>query len=285
MSGNWLQPVEPVVTQAYCDSLSAENEGGKAKAFDTTFRYSDVMGCSRAMSYRAAGVEPTDSMDGPELAIAKIGTLGHEEEQAAYLVKYPEAEVEVKSRHGDLISGHADIVHHPQVVELKFVPPYKFDLASGVGRSGRRTKAGWVPPERKQPAGPDLNHVCQAGFNAKGLGMTQVRIVYNTRVAVSIDKAEEIGLSSMERLAAEWIVPPDVWRPLVEAEAIRLERIRSIAAGGKLTPRVWEDKGVERLVDPDDNKFPCTYCDFKQRCRMDGPGVVPVEITKREATA
>lgn len=274
MSASWKIPVEPTVSREYCEAVLTQNHH-KPHAFDTTFRYSSVMSCSRSLSYDAAGLEPTDPMDGPSLAIAAQGSLLHEEVQNAYLKKYPDAETEARSQIKDLISGSADIFDGSEVVEIKTVGGYKFDLSVlGAPRYSRN---------KGNPKGPSLSHICQGALNAHALGAESVRIVYISREALSVVVAERLHFSSIERFAAEWLIPKDVWEPMAVAEIKRLRLIQGAVLNGKTTPRIWaDDDGKEKLIEPENTVYPCRYCDHYTRCIEDGPGVVP--ITK-EATA
>lgn len=279
MTGNWKIPVEPTITQDYCDALLAEDHH-KPHAFDTTFRYSSVAGCARAGSYDALRFEPTDPMDGPAIAVTGLGSEGHEKVQNAYLALHPDAEAEVASHIGDLISGSADIVHGPEVVEIKFLGGFAWDMAGGYIRFGK-----YKGHSNKGPKGPKRPHIIQAGMNAKALGCETIRLVYISREAISIPLAEQLGLNPVERFATEWVIPRSVWEPLVDEELERLHRIRNgVERGGRMAPRIWsDDDGKEKLLDPDTDVFPCLYCRHLGRCRQDGPGFIPVEITHKEA--
>jgi hypothetical protein len=274
-----MKTVDPKIGQAFAE-WSLEQNHAKAHAAATTFRFSSVMGCSRQAGYVAAQVPETDPMDGSSLAVAAMGSLLHEDIQTAVAKRWPGATFEGTGQLEDLISGHFDIdlSDDDEIVELKTVGAYKFDLAIGLFRS----------PGRGQPAkmrsdggkGPSLAHICQGGFNALAHGRKTVRIAYVSREAVSVKKAEEAGLGPIERFWAEWTFDQEVWGPLVEAEIARLAKIRALVATGVLPDRAdFDDAGKQVKVDPDKGHWRCSYCSHAQRCKLDGPGRIAVELS------
>jgi hypothetical protein len=279
MTEHWQYPsTDPVVSRAYTDALVAQDHS-KAYAADTSFRFSSPRPCARAAGYGLAGVPATDAFDGPSLVVMGMGTRGHEDVQAAYAEKYPNAEFETKAQLGDLTSGHVDIdnADMDEITELKFVGAFKFDQAIGLQRKSYK---------RGDPKGPSLDHICQGGFNARSRGRSNVRIVYFSREAVSVPLSRKVGLTSTDRIAAEWVIPEDVWGPIVDAALSRLEDIRATVEQGNLPDREdWDDKAGKWFEpDPDAPRphWRCNgYCEFAHQCRMDGPGVIPIP-TRRE---
>lgn len=271
-----MRSADPTIGQAFAEWMVAQDHH-KDHAAATPFRFSSVMGCARQLGYVAAGVESTDPMDGASLAITGMGSLLHEDIQKAVAERWPNATFEGKGSVGDLISGHYDIEYGDEIVEIKTVGAYKFDLSIGLRRSAGYGKPAYIKPEGG--AGPDESHICQAGFNALAHGKSTVRIVYLSREAVSVQKAAEAGLSSVDRFWAEWVFTEDVWRPLVDAERARLEAIRLAVDAGFIPDRQDFDHGKEITPDPDNGWWRCLYCSHAHQCKLDGPGPIPIELS------
>ena len=89
-------------------------------------------------------------------------------------------------------------------------------MAIGLTRSPGKGKPAYIKEAGGQ--GPRIGDICQGGFNAVAHGRKNVRIIYLSREAVSIGKAEQAGLGSVERFWAEWLIPFDDWMPLRQAE-------------------------------------------------------------------
>ena len=270
-----MKTATPKIGEAYSEWMSAQDHH-KDHAALTTFRFSGVMGCSRQLGYLAAGYEQSDPMDGSSLAITAMGSLLHEDIQEAIAKRWPDATFEGRGQVGDLISGRydVDLPEDDELVELKTVGAYKFDLAIGLFRS----------PGKGQPArlrsdggkGPSLAHICQGGFNAAAHGRSTVRIVYVSREAVSVQKADEAGLDHIARFWAEWTFEPKVWEPLVLAETERLAKIRALVDDGQLPDRSdIDDNGKPMKIDITKH-WRCKYCSFAQKCKADGPGRIAI---------
>ena len=164
------------------------------------------------------------------------------------------------------------------MIEIKTVGGYKFDRSIGLFRSPGRGQPARMRPEGGE--GPSKPHICQAGANARAIGRATVRIVYLSREAVSVKKSEQAGLKGVDRFWAEWTFPESVWGPLVEAETIRLEKIRTLVGNGMLPDRQdFDDDGKMIKVDPETH-WRCDYCSFAHRCKMDGSGRIPVLLSK-----
>lgn len=266
-----MRTVEPRIGRAYAEWLSAQDHR-KDHAADTPFRFSGVMGCSRALGYQAAKLPETNPMDGSSLAITDMGSLLHEDVQMAWSQVSPSSVFETGAELGDLISGHVDIDDpaSDEVVEIKTVGAYKFDLAIGLFRSPGRGK----PAELRSDGGkgPSKAHICQGGMNAQARDRRTVRIVYISREAVSVKKAQEAGLGPIERFWAEWTFGPEVWKPLVAAETARLAKIRALVEAGQVPDRQDFDDAGKMIRPNPDNHWRCLYCSFKDRCVSDGPG-------------
>ena len=275
-----MRTTTPKIGQAFTEWM-LEQDHHKDHAGDTPFRFSDVMNCSRQLGYKAAGLPMTDAMDGSSLAVTAMGSLLHEDIQKAVAARWPDMTFEGKGIVRDLISGHYDIddPEGDESIEIKTVGAYKFDLSIGLFRSPGRGQPARMRPEGGQ--GPSTSHICQGGFNARAHGRSTVRIVYLSREAVSVNKAEEAGLGSVERFWAEWTFPESSWGPLVDAETIRLEKIRALIAGGILPDRQAFDDKTNKAFKPEPGVWPlCGYCAQEHRCRVDGPGRVAIAISR-----
>ena len=275
-----MRTAEPKIGQAFSEWMVAQDHH-KDHAGLTTFRFSGVMGCTRQLGYYAAGAEESDPMDGSSLAVTAMGSLLHEDIQAAIAIRWPDATFEGRGQVGDLISGHydVDLPDDDELIEIKTVGAYKFDLSIGLFRS----------PGKGQPArlrtdggkGPSLAHICQGGFNAAAHGRSRtVRIVYVSREAVSVQKADEAGLGPIERFWAEWTFGREVWEPLVKNETERLAKIRALVADGQLPDRSDLDDNAKPVKIDIDTHWRCKYCSFAQRCKMDGPGRIAIPRLK-----
>lgn len=243
--------------------------------------FSQSMKCSRQLGYKVAGLEPTDPMDGSSLAVTRMGRLLHEEIQEAVISTYLTAECETIGTVGDLIWGYVDIDNPEldEVVEIKTVGAFAFDMAIGLTRSPGKGKPAYIKEAGGQ--GPRIGDICQGGFNAVAHGRKNVRIIYLSREAVSIGKAEQAGLGSVERFWAEWLIPFDDWMPLVQAETERLAKIRADVESGLLPQRMGYDERAGKFIQVDPEKWPlCGYCPQQHRCKMDGPGLVPVALSR-----
>ena len=279
----------PKIGEAFAEWMVAQDHH-KDHAADTPFRFSGVMGCARAMGYQAAKLPETDPMDGSSLAITAMGSLLHEDIQKAVGLRWPKATFEGKGvvrttpydidDSIEIISGHYDIdlPEDDEIVEIKTVGAYKFDLSIGLFRSPGRGKKAYIRSDGGK--GPSKSHICQAGMNALAHGRSNVRIVYLSREAVSVQKAKDAGLGPVERFWGEWAFGTDVWLPLVEAEIANEEKILALVQSGILPDRADYDDNAKlvKIVDTATH-WRCSYCPQATRCLMDGPGRVPVEIS------
>jgi hypothetical protein len=275
-----VKTAEPKIGTVFTEWMLAQDHR-KDHAAETTFRFSGVMGCARAAGYAAAGLSETNPMDGSSLAITAMGSLLHEDIQAAVHERWPNATFEGKGQVGDLVSGHydVDLPDDDELVEIKTVGAYKFDLAIGLFRSPGKGKPAFIKPTGG--SGPSKAHICQGGFNAAAHNRSRVRIVYVSREAVSTKKARQAGLDSVGRFLAEWVFGREVWEPLVVAETDRLAKIRAIIATGSIPDRsAFDDQGHMMKVDPETH-WRCSYCAYTKRCMADGPGRVPIEISRK----
>ena len=107
--------------------------GSKPTALGTPMRYSSAHGCSRQMAY-AAVAQPTEVWDVASTWVTRLGTLIHEELQAAILEQHPNARFEVASQVNDYISGSVDGIVGNTVLEIKTVGNYVWQQQTGLGQ-------------------------------------------------------------------------------------------------------------------------------------------------------
>lgn len=282
---------EPDVVDSYVRELAdkAASEGEKAKAFDTPFRCSSVHSCGRKQVYSALGLEPDTKTDRASLVVMDLGTVVHELVQDAVGRRYPDAQFECQVTVSGLVSGHCDIwlPSRSEVVELKTVGRYAYEEAMGVThpRPGRQSA-------RETPFGPKLGHITQAAMYAWGLGAETVRIGYICKEAFSPGIQERMGLSVLDRVMAEWVIPKAVWAPLAKAELLRLADLKAYVDGGFIPERIAvDDHGHQTQIDPEAEQRRALYreswmcrgfCGYRDRCIADGPAAAPVELRKKE---
>lgn len=278
---DWRYPVAvPTFTDSYARELveRAASEPEKPQAFDTFTRYSSAGACARQMAYRYLGAPPDRLMDPAGEVVMDLGTMLHELLQDAIGRRFPDAEFEVPTRIGHLVSGHCDAVLAPLLFEYKTVGAYAFDKAIGLNRKGYRMGT---------PEGPKIAHVIQAGLNARALDCTTLVIGYLSKEAVSAPLAEKVGMRPLDRILAEWEIAEHVWEPLVDKELARIESAYDIVQHGVLPERIEVmDDGSHVVIDPLAQRphWRCNgYCPFRYRCEEDGPGTVSIPVELRRA--
>jgi hypothetical protein len=260
---------EPIFTHVLVAALREERlaEGPKAQAFETHFRHSDAGKCSRHLALKLAGVCESNPFDLASDWVTSLGTLLHEQWQEALLAKYPDAQVEVKVRNGDLSSGHIDLLvtinGKTFCYELKTRNGYAFSKAVGVVK----TRGGALV----HPAGPSSSHVIQASLNALGCNADYAVIGYLALESISIQVAANLGLGVLDRILAEWVIPRDVYEGIAHTELERLEAIRYAVQDQATIPMgvgIGDDYEAVAL-DPNSKFRPwqCTYCSHLDICK------------------
>lgn len=267
-----------MLTQILAEAIREENiEAGKRpKAFDTIFRHSDSGNCIRAMALSHWDYPETDPPDLADELVMWIGRTVHEFFQRALVKRYPDAQVEVKVRHGDLTSGHLDalVVIHAEGVticyELKTKNATAFDKAAGQDRRK------WIMAEAE---GPKLGEIMQGGLNALAAGADLLIIGYMGTEALSKGFADKHGLDELRRIMAEWHYSRAEFEPLALAELDRLAEGRAWIDDDQVPPR-WglNDKGYSVELEPARGQYPCSYCRYRSLCGFAGPGPVPHPI-------
>ncbi len=304
---------EPRFVQALAEAWADEKDDDKPTALGTRVRLSDAGACARKIAYVAAGIAKSDPMDLTGVWNTSLGTLLHEQWQEkleAYVTAwaadaYPThritVEIEPKVGHDDLdASGHLDAVitvHHAGeyvedpntgqgehldiviVYELKTIGGYGFKAA--VGRARRGTPA----------EGPKTEHQMQAALNGLSRDADQVVIGYLAKECISVNQGKD--LTDLDRFAAEWTLPRDVYEPIAHAEKARLNGILKILDDkGELAARKFPtlDPRAE-IVDPTTGRWEitrdgtvadtgtwwaCGYCSHRTLCATTKPGRIPV---------
>lgn len=286
------------------DEWAAERDGDKATALGTPFRHSDAGKCARAISYTAAGIPRSDPMDLPGVWNTSLGTLIHEQWQAALLRRWPDAEVEVTcatvgadgSGHIDAVirtvTGKGDVaeVHktpHAIAIELKTIGGFGFKGAVGAARKG-------TPAE-----GPKAAHLLQAAINGRAVDADEVIVGYLAKECVSANVARRFGITDdVGRFAAEWTFTREQYEPLADAEAARVAGILALVADGRLAARKSPEMPVgaevtdpttgayevrlrtedgETVVTDTGSTWECApYCNFHTLCAQTTTGRIPV---------
>lgn len=288
MTDEWkYQKRSMLLADALLEQLVAENEP-KPTALGTPLRYSSFGECARKVAYTVLEAEPSPP-SGAGLYVMQIGTVLHELIQGAIAKRvkdWPEStvEFEVASKLGDNLSGSADGIATTTnndgdttriAIEIKTMGGVKFKKQ--IGFKDGRGRGSYID----NPAGPALSAIGQAGWNALGNNCDTVLVISYALEAISVGKAIQAGLTDAQRVCAEWWVPEEVWRPLAEMELARQEHILTMLSYGDLPERVGlNDDGYEEVRDIDSHPLCQHYCDYREQCVKDGPGVVPVSIKK-----
>lgn len=255
-------------------------EGPKATAAGTRFRHSNAGKCARLLGYVAAGIPASDAMDLTGVWNTRLGTLIHEEWQAALTehaqTLWPDHEVTVEVEptlqvDGFDGSGHADAVitvygagapviepgqhgEDPEpgeaddlviFYELKSVGGFAFKAAIGKARRG-------TPPE-----GPKSEHVVQAALGGLARNADQAVVGYLAKECVSVKMAD--GLDPIDRFSAEWTFDRDTYEPIARAEVDRVTRILALLDDeGQLPARKFPTGTLPRgaeIVDPSKGRW------------------------------
>lgn len=277
-----LLPTEPMVTQfAFHDwAQEREDEGPRAQAQDTPFRFSSAGACSRQLAYRAMRAEETNPFDLAGHWVTKLGNFTHEFVQNAAKKRFPNAIEEKQgviydSDNLPLASGHADLIIpegdlqavYPEwdggdaSYELKSMGGFKYKKQVGV--NGYR---------RSAPEGPATSAIIQAGLNAKANDCDTLILGSVATEAISRGAAKALGFDENARIVSEWVIAYDEVEEQVEDEIDRWEWIRNMVDASEQVPREYEEKGKVLTLDPTASRqhWTCEYCAFRDRCVSDG---------------
>lgn len=255
----------------------------KPTAGGTRFRHSDAGKCARALSFTAAGFEPTNPASPSGLWVMNLGTYGHEVIQQAITEAYPEAVCEIVCvwENGFDGSGHADVLVRVDgrlvLIEVKTMGAYGWDLAVGINRKARKLT---------EPQGPRSSALIQGALNALPLDADDLCLILLSMESVSDSLAKQLGLSDVERFARQWTFPREVWEPWAIGEQARVSKVLAHVSEGNLAERVaiGDDFAPKRLT-PGGRDWNCDYCAFRDVCEVAGDGVVPIESVRRKVAA
>ena len=269
--------IEPLFTHLLVTSMRVERieAGPKDKAFDTPFRHSDAGKCSRYLGLKLAEIPFSSEFDLAADWVTSVGTTLHEMWQSALLAQYPDAQIELKVRNGDLTSGHIDAVIDLHGIrfsyELKSINGYGFSKSVGVMK---QHGGALVPPE-----GPKVPHIIQASLNALGCDADYAVLGYLALESISVQVADNLGLGELDRIMAEWVLTRDEYEPIARAELARLADIRDEVAAGSLpmASAIADDWSVVWL-DPNKNfrDWRCWYCPYLDKCKTLAPLDIPL---------
>ena len=267
---------EPVFAHLLAEKWNREDRaiGSKPTALNTPMRYSSAHGCSRQMAY-AAVAEPTEPWDVASTWVTRLGTLIHEELQAAIAEQYPAAQFEVASQCGDYISGSADgYIPGPGdapgiVLEIKTVGNYVWEQQTGYGKF-----------KRTEPKGPKEAAIVQAGMNALGIGnVDNLCLITLAKECVSVSKAAKLEITDYDRFCAEWWYTRDEWEPQALEEIERMTQVAAELEDGWLpAPEIVDDDYTRKQITAG-SYWTCDYCSFRTTCEADGPAPIKVSIS------
>ena len=279
-----------VLVEAWAEA----NDDDKATAHGTPFRHSDAGKCARALSYAAMGLPKSDPMDLTGVWNVTLGTLLHDQWQAALQARFPDAEVEVKVRTvGADGSGHIDAVIRDGgrtiAYELKTIGGFGFKAAVGAARKG-------TPAE-----GPKAAHLYQAALNGVAVDADEVVVGYLAKEAISVSTGARFGITDpVQRISAEWTFTRDQFEPIAEMEATRVAAVLDLLERGEVAPRrgvemppraevtsvsdgSWVAKDPGGDVTEVGSTWECGYCSWRTLCAGTLPGRRPVDEIRHAA--
>ena len=278
-----MEPISnPIITHLLAKEWWEKAQTPKPTALGTPLRYSSAYACARQQSYAAFEAKVTEPVDEAGAWVMGVGTLIHEALQEAIGRQFPNAEFEVGTAHGDYISGScdayipsADLAGIGNVLyELKTMGTYSFDKQVGWNR---------MRGEYKYPEGPAQKAITQAGINAlgvekaRGVNITYVVLGSITFEALSVQKAQKMGVEEYNRVLAEFWIPREEWEPLALAELERMNALGELVTNGYLGAReARDDEGNTTILDPMGRDWQCAYCAYRTVCTQDGSGIIRI---------
>lgn len=264
-----MKPVEdPLIGQAVAEHLQVLNwiDGPLETAAGTPFRASEALMCSRKIAYRVTGAIGRE-YDSAALNNFWIGHRVHSLVQDALVASDPKWEIEkivtFDPPYDKIISAHADAYHPANgvVVEIKTVGSSQWQMASGIPIGYKKQTA--------EAKGPKIAHLAQGALSAIGTKASWVVIGYASKEAISIGRAEKLGLSEIARWWSEWWFPIQEVRHLAEMELDRLMQLDHMLSKG-LTPREIpplscdSESGFSPLTPG--SGWECDYCEYSGDC-------------------
>lgn len=175
------------------------------------------------------------------------------------------------------------------VCEFKTINGYGFKMSA-------TNQAG--PPE-----GPKFGHIVQGALAAHALDCAKLIIAYMSLENVSPGLAAAYGTGEIGRFTAEWHYRMADLAPIIDAEVARIQRLQRCADAGLMPltelhdpssfppgafvsdPKDGRTKGLWITRDPDTGAtvsfgeaWNCQYCDWRDRCRADGPEAATTDV-------
>lgn len=272
------------------------------------YRFSEAYSCPRAIAYRVIGVEQSNPPTPGDCYIMDLGTNMHSGLGPALVARYGQAEIqgahqdeednwilpdeivvlkpgllcEVKRTYGDW-SGHIDWVHWTEdgrvvVADLKTQGDYAWKKSTGLTVSYQRGR-GHVLKQRDPD--PPSSAVAQISMGVAAMGADEGVLVVLAREPVSKTAAESVGLDDILRFCAEWTSSASELDPVAQAVLYKGHRIDAHLTKGEL-PAGWSDEKQKEIHPSTDTTWwQCRYCNYRDRCKTDGAGVVPVPVELR----
>lgn len=270
--------IVPVVEDWYREYVA---QGLTEKAFalpGSKVRASWAGDCAHAVALHVAGVEPTDPPTVADAWRFNIGTLVHEQVQAAIEKAFPGSRSEVKVRIGEHGSGHMDLwVVKPDgetwSVEIKTIN----------GTGFRRSTS------RRDPEGVRIKYAMQGALNAYSHDPQPDHLliaVFSLETMSTKEADKNLLPDEYSRFAAQYTFTRDEYTTLALDEIARLERIVTVTEerGSDYVPRLIPDpflphhkvrdprKGLLSVLDDNDREigightWHCGYCPFQSHC-------------------
>lgn len=283
-----IQPSEPILTNLLGVKLAAESK--KPTAMGTRLRYSNAGGCARSASYYALGARESDPEDDGDAWAPGVGNIIHDAMQAVIKKVFPSTIFESASKIEDIdVSGSADGISLTSEIlsitgidlegthvmwELKTMGEFPFDKQAGWNR---------MKVMLKDPQGPTVKAVMQAGINALGQEDMHPDWRFETVLmgsvcvsALSKSKSKRMGVEGFSRYGAEYRIPRSMWEPLAKMELRRMAAIEDGLDHGFIADRIaLDDFGTPVFLHPG-RDWNCDYCSFRGLCEMDGEGEISI---------
>lgn len=291
------QVSNPVITSLLVEELHVKSLIPKPTAMGTPLRYSSAFSCGRQQGYASLNVDPTEPMDTAGAWATGLGTIVHEALQEAISRRFPSAQFEVPSMIGDFLSGSCDALIDIYDVGTNYGGTHVLYELKTMGTYGFDKQVGWnrLRGTVSAPQGASAKAIAQAGMNALGIELANPDIRIETLVmgsigfeALSINKANNMGVSGVNRFLAEFEIPRVEWEPLAQGEIRRMEGFAFTLDTGFL-PERWaqDDDNKFMKLDPNGRAWQCDYCAYRSLCQDDGDGVIKISnsaLTKRKAS-
>lgn len=251
----------------------------KPIALGTPFRYSDAAACARRLAYSITGVE-REPIDAAGLAVMRIGTIVHEDVQAAWQEVFGDTiEMEVPTSVAGITSGSCDgrITYsdpvggdYVTILELKTKGGFGYKLAIGA---------------RGNAQGPSTPNIVQLALNVVGHDADEGVLIMQATEAIS-KGTRGFDDDDPTRFVAEWTFTREELQPYADREVERLSLIKKMVDDGTPVPRhvpyemppgarITDVKSASWVLERDGEVIDtgslwggkyCNYCPFQQHC-------------------